>query len=110
MTIYFMPKTKLGKWSLWFIVAMPILFFIGVSFTSLLYKSVPAGNSILEDIVGRPALALTMLVGMVSGILAFVTGLISVIRQKERALLVYAATIIGFLLILFLLGELFSSH
>mgnify|MGYP005831651285 CR=1 FL=1 len=100
-----MPKTRLGKWSVGLIAAMPVLFFIGVSFTNLLYKSVPSGNTILEDIVGRPALALTMLAGMITGVSAFITGLIAIIKQKERAPLVYVATIIGALLIVFLVGE-----
>jgi len=105
-----MPKTQLGKWSLGLIAAMPVLFFIGMSFTNLLYESVPAGNSILEDIAGRPALAITMLAGNVSGISAFITGLIAIIRQKERALLVFVATVIGALLILFLIGEILFPH
>jgi len=63
-----MPKTTLGRWSVGLIVAMPVLFFIGRLLLNLLYKSVPAGNTILEDIAERPALALTMLSGMVSGI------------------------------------------
>jgi len=110
MKINFMPQSRLGKWSLWLIVAMPVLFFVGASFTNLLYPSVPAGNTILEDIAGRPVLALTMLAGMVSGILAFAMGLIAVIRQKERALLVYVAIIIGALLMLFLAGEVLFPH
>lgn len=110
MKIDFMPKTTLGRWSLGLIAAMPVLFFIGMSITNFLYESVPAGNTILEDIAGRPALALAMLVGMVSGILAFITGLTAIIRQKERSLLVYAATTIGALLILFLIGEFIFPH
>lgn len=51
-----------------------------------------------------------MLAGIVSGILAFVTGLIAAIRQKERASLVYVAIIIGALLILFLVGEVLFPH
>ena len=110
MRLSFIPKTKLGKWSLGLAAAMPALFFIGMSFTTLLYESVPAGGTILKDIAVRPALALTMLSGMVSGISAFVTGLVAIIRQKERAILVYGATLIGALLIIFLLGELIFPH
>ena len=108
MRLSFIPKTTLGKWSLGLAAAMPVLFFIGMSFTTLLYKSVPAGGTILTDIAVRPALALTMLAGMVSGISAFGIGLIAIIRQKERAILVYSATLIGALLIIFLLGEFLS--
>ncbi len=110
MRLSFIPKTTLGRWSLGLAAAMPVLFFIGISFTTLLYKSVPAGGTILKDIAVRPALALTMLAGMVTGISAFVTGLLAIIRQKERALLVYSATLIGALLIIFLLGEFLSPH
>ena len=110
MRFSFIPKTKLGKWSVGLAAAMPVLFFIGMSFTTLLYESVPAGSTILKDIAVRPVLALTMLSGMVSGISAFVTGLIAIIRQKERAVLVYGATLIGALLIIFLLGEFISPH
>lgn len=105
-----MPKTTLGKWSVGLIAIMPVLFFIGGSFANLLYTSVPAGNSIAEDIVGRPALAITMLAGIVSGILSFITGLIAIKRQKEHAFLVYGATLIGLLLLLFLIGEVLFSH
>ena len=108
--ISILPKTKPGWWSLGLAAAMPVLFFIGMSFTDLLYKSVPAGGTILKDIAVRPALALTMLAGMVSGISAFIIGFIAIIRQKERALLVYGATLIGALLIIFLLGELIFPH
>ena len=104
------PKTILGKRSLGLIIAMPVLFFFGSSFTNSLYKSVPAGSTILEDIVKRPALALTMLAGMVAGISAFIVGLIAIIRKKERAFLVYIATSIGMLLILFLIGEVLFPH
>jgi len=104
------PVTKLGWWSIGLIVAMPILFFIGTSFTNSLYKSVPAGDTILEDIAARPALALTMLAGMAAGILSFITGLVAIVRQKERTLFVYVSTMIGALLILFLAGEFLFPH
>jgi hypothetical protein len=105
-----MPKTILGKWSFGLIIAMPLLFVIGMSFTNSLYESVPAGGTILRDIVSRPALAITMLAGMASGISAFITGLIAIFKQKERTILVYAATIVGAALTLFLIGEFLFPH
>jgi hypothetical protein len=105
-----MPKTILGKWSLGLIIAMPLLFVIGMSFTDTLYESVPAGGTILRDIVSRPALALTMLAGMASGISAFITGLIAIIKQNDRAILVYAAMLVGAGFTLFLIGELVFPH
>ena len=104
------PRTTLGKWSVGLIVAMPILFVVGSSFTDSLYESVPAGETILADIAARPALALTMLAGMVAGFLAFIVGLLAIVRQKEKALLVYVSTVIGALLMLYLAGEMVSPH
>ena len=104
------PQTTLGKWAVGLIVLMPILFMLGASLSGSLYLSVPSGDTILEDIVARPALALSMLVGMLSGILAFATGIFAIIRQKENAILVYVAIIFGAILILFLFGEVLSPH
>ena len=105
-----MPNTALGRWSIVLILAMPIFFVIGTSFTDSFYKSTSAGETILKDIVARPALALPMLAGMVAGISACLTGLLAIVRQQENALLVYVATGIGALLSLFLLGEFMFPH
>ena len=104
------PRTTLGKWSVGLIIAMPILFILGTSFTNSLYNSIPAGETILADIDARPALALTMLAGMGAGISAFITGLLTISKQKERTLLTYISTVIGALLILFLIGEIVFPH
>ena len=104
------PKTKPGRWSLGLAAAMAVLLLIGMSLTNSLYESVPAGRTILEDITLRPALGLTMLAGMVSGVSAFITGLIAIIKQKERALLVYVSTSVGAFLTIFLIGELIFPH
>ncbi len=101
-----MPKTILGKWSVGLILAMFALFIIGFALTDTLYESVPAGGTILEDIVSRPALAISMLVGFGSGFSALVTGLISIIKQKERAFLVYVSTLVGATFTLYIIAEL----
>ncbi len=105
-----MPKTNLGKWSVGLILVMFVLLFIGSSLTDSLYESVPAGSTILADIIGRPALALSMLVGFGAGISALVTGLISILKKKERALLVYVSTLVGAALTLFLIAEFLFPH
>lgn len=102
--------TGLGRWSVGLIVAMPILFMLGSSFTNSLYPSVPAGDTILADIAARPALALTMLAGMAAGISAFITGLLALTRQKDYALLVFVSSAIGALLVLFLAAEFLFPH
>lgn len=104
------PTTTLGKWALGLILAMPILFITGTSFVDTLYQSVPSGDTIIKDIVARPALALTMLAGMAAGISAFITGLLAIQRVKDHALLVYIATAVGGFLIIFLAGEVLFPH
>jgi hypothetical protein len=85
-----LPITPLGKASVGLIVAMLLLFVIGTSSTNWLYPSVPAG--------------------MAAGISACITGLLAIIRQKERALLVYVSTAIGALLAFFLAGEIMPPN
>jgi hypothetical protein len=104
------PDTKLGKWSIGLIIAMFILFFLGTSFTNTLYASVPASGSILRDIAARPVLALTMLAGMAAGVLASIVGIVAVAAKKERSFFAYISTLIGLLLLVFLLGEFVSPH
>ena len=89
---------------------MPILFMIGMSFVDTLYQSVSAGGTIVKDIAVRPALALTMLAGMGAGIAAFISGMIAILKKKERNLLVYASTVVGAGLILFLSAEILFPH
>ena len=104
------PQTTAGQWSVGLVVAMPILFLIGFSFTDSLYSSTTAGETILADIAARPALVLTMLAGMLAGISSFVTGLLAIVRQRERTILAYLSTIIGASLIVFLIAEFLFSH
>jgi len=105
-----MPKTNLGRWSVGLILGFFVLIFVGSSLTNSLYESVPAGDTVFADIISRPALALSMLAGFGAGISAFVTGLFSIIKQKERALLVFVSTLIGAALTLYLIGEFLFPH
>ena len=99
-----MPKTNIGKWSIGLILAMFILFVIGLSLPNILYASAPASNSLLDDIVNRPLLALSMLAGVGAGISALYTGLVAIIKRKERAILVYGSTLIGLAVTFFVIA------
>ena len=55
----------------------------------------PAGDTVLEDIVSRPALALSMLAGVGAGIAALITGIAAIFKRGERAVLVYGSTVVG---------------
>jgi hypothetical protein len=106
----FTPRTARGWWAVGLIVATPILFVLGSSLASSLYEAIPAGRTIPTDIAARPAVALTMLAGMVAGALAFLLGLLAIARQKENGLLAYASTVVGGLFILFLVAEVAFPH
>ena len=105
-----MPKTILGKWSIGLVPAMVLLFFLGFSLTDTLYAGVPAGGTIFADILGRPALALSMLAGFGAGISAFIVGLIGIIQRKERGALVFISTLVGAAVVLFLIAEFVFPH
>ncbi len=106
----FLPKTTLGKWSIALIIAMPLFSaLVGALFGSY-YEDVPAGESIAADIVDRPFLAVSMLIGMASGLGSFVTGLLSIVKRGERSILVFISTVIGGLLLLFITEEIISPH
>jgi hypothetical protein len=52
-----------------------------------------------------------MVLGILCGLAAFVTSLIALIKQKERALLSYLPLILGALLLFLLVGEfVFPNH
>ena len=104
-----MPETFLGKWSVALIVAMPIFFYIGMSSVDF-YESVPAGKTIPHDIVARPGIALPMLAGFVSGIAAFFTGIIGIIRKKDHSVFIFLSTAMGFLILLWCLAEVLFPH
>lgn len=103
-----MPKTLIGKWSVWLAAAMLLLIFLSPILTSTWYKGVVGGNTVFEDIALRPGLAIPMLVGVLSGLTALVTGLVALIKYQERAALVYVSTALGALLLLFMIGDAFS--
>jgi len=109
MRLNFIPKTFLGKWSVALIIAMPIFFYIGMAFVDF-YESVPAGETIPHDIMVRPGVALSMLVGFICGIMAFFTGIIGIIRKKDHSALVFLSTVMGFLTLLWCLAEVLFQH
>ncbi len=109
MIIKLIPKTILGKWSIVLIVAIPVFFYIGMSFVGF-YESVPAGKTIARDIVVRPGVALPMLAGFVSGITAFFVGIIGITRKKDYSILIFLSTAVGFLVLLWCLAEILFPH
>ena len=99
MQIGILPKSSLGRWSVGLAAAFILL--------SILF-------AVLTGLGGEPGpFALIFLVNVVIGIsfiAAFITGLVSIIKSKERSVLVYLAVLVGFWALLFYLGEFLCTH
>jgi len=98
-----LPKTPLGKWSTASIVAFVIFF---AAFQLLVASGQRGGETFFSNLV----LTIPILLAGSSGVLAFLTGVISVIRNRERSILVFLATSIGLFVLIFWLGEVISPH
>jgi predicted Abi (CAAX) family protease len=98
-----LPKTSLGKWSVG-LVATFILFF--VLFVILVASGQRGGETFFSNLL----LTAPMLLAGTCGVAAFVTGLIGIIKSKERSILVYLAIFIGFDILVFCLGEFLVPH
>jgi hypothetical protein len=103
MTIHFLPKTRLGRWTVWLIVAFIILM-------AVFYILVASGQRGGATFFSNLFLTVPGLAAAISGIAAFFTGIIGVIRDRERAILVYLSTLLGFLILLYCLAEFMFPH
>lgn len=103
MKITFLAKTKLGKWSIGLIIAF--LAFIGI-FLLFIALGERGGQTFFSNL----KLALSGLSSAASAIASFIVGLISIIKSKERSVLVFISSLIGFLILLWVLAEILFPH
>jgi tellurite resistance protein TehA-like permease len=97
------PETCLGKWSTWFFVACIVFLII----FQILVASGQHGGETFQDNI---PLSINALMFAISGISAFFTGILGIMMHKERSILVFIFTIIGLLILLFILGEFLFPH
>jgi hypothetical protein len=103
MRVHFKPKTNLGKWSAWLIVAFAVSM---ASFGILVASGQRGGDTFFSN----PILTIPVLIAATSGIAAFITGIISIVRRKERSISVYVAVAFGLITLVFVLGEIIFPH
>lgn len=84
-----------------------IFFFLSLA---TLYTFIALGQRGGETFFSNLLLAIPGILAAILGTLSFVTGVVAVIKNKERSTLVYLATIIGLLVTLFWLGEIIFPH
>ena len=100
----FIPKSRLGRYSIFGILLFVVLFILGRSIVivkgpfespSFFNDPIPAGITILAALFGVSSLF---------------TGLIALIKNKERAIPVFISTLLGLFILIFWLGEIISPH
>jgi len=95
MRISILPKTSLGRWS----VGLAAAFILVVASNILLG---PMAWNVLEFNSGSVELRIFFVALCISGIGSLVTGLISIIKSKERSILTYLALVVGLFTLLFI--------
>jgi len=103
MKVHFTSKTLLGKWSIGLAVASIVLF-ISIQFF------VASGLRDSYKFISGLLLTIPVPLAGISGVSAFFTGVIGIIKSKERSVLVFLSTMIGFFVLFFLLGEVLFPH
>ncbi|MDD5527613.1 MAG: hypothetical protein PHO56_01390 [Patescibacteria group bacterium] len=87
-----MPKTILGKWSVW----LNAFFLIVIAISIILVNELDllSYNDHWWDV--------TVPITFLASIIAFILGIITIIKNKERSVLVYVSVAIGLLVIIFI--------
>ncbi len=108
MKINFIPKTRLGKWSVGFGAVFVSFMIISPILITLTGRQ--TNNEAEMNYATRPFLIALGLFAMASGLFTFVAGIISFVKYKERSIFIYITTFFGFLAVIFLLGEFLFPH
>jgi hypothetical protein len=103
MKITFTPKTSLGKWSIGLILA----FFI---FLIIFFILIELGERGGETIFSNLKLLIPFSLAVISAIASFFTGIMGIFKKKEKSVLVFLSTILGFLILLWILAEILFPH
>ncbi len=103
MKLYIGPKTPSGKWS---VILIGVFFVLLAMFYILVASGQRGGETFFSNLV----LTIPAILMGTSGILAFLTGVISIIISKEWSILVFLSTIFGLFILIFILGEILFPH
>ena len=103
MRISILPKSRFGKWSTGLIAAFVVFF---LAFLLLVASGQRGGETFFSILL----LTIPILLAGTSGVLAIFTGLIGIIRKRERSILVYFSTLVGLFVLLFVLAEIIFTH
>jgi glucan phosphoethanolaminetransferase (alkaline phosphatase superfamily) len=93
MRITILPKTSLGRWSVGLAAAIILV---------IVWNIVSLSQKVLEFNNGSVELRIFFVAHCIFGIGSLVTGLISIIRRKERSILGFLALVVGLYTLLFI--------
>ncbi len=102
-----MPKTKLGKWSLWLIAAFGasiLIFNLSAVLSGIL--GIGGGDKPTDNLF----LFIPIILAAITGNSSLIAALISVIFLKERSRVIIIPIIVGLIVLAFTLGETLSPH
>jgi len=99
-----LPETSVGKWSIWLILVFLVLFIIAQIIAAVgrdrgAFETEDLNNTYITSILR------VIIPAGISGIAAFILGLVSIVKFEERSWLVYSSIILGFLVLSFVFGE-----
>jgi hypothetical protein len=103
MKINFLPKSCLGRWSVGLIISFSL--FLGVFFIF-----VDLGERGGDTFFSNLKLTIPMIIAGASGVCSFLTGFIDIVKNKERSVFVFLATLTGFFVLFWILGEILFLH
>ncbi len=100
----FLPKTNLGKWSVGLIATFFLLLAAGMTVVSVFKQE--GGETFFDNLW----ISVPMLSAGAAATAAFFAGIIAVIKQKERSILVIITILLGLLVLWFVVGEILVPH
>jgi len=103
-----MSHTTLGRWSVKLIIVFFALFIL-VQIISAIGRAMGAFDSNSFNLF-QILIPITIIPAGVCGVAAFVIGILSIIKSKERSVFVFFSTAIGLFVLLFVLGEFLFPH
>ena len=104
MKVSFFPKTKLGKWALILFVAQVLLMVIFYSIIAIF--DVKGGDTFFSN----PELFIPLISAWLSGAVALVLGVISLIRDKPKSILIILISLVTLLTTWYGIAEVTFPH
>lgn len=102
-----LPTTNLGKWSIGLAIASFLLLAVFLIEVAL---GLRGGDTLDFSDLSQLGPAIPILLAGVSFVSALVTGLIGIVKDRERSVLVFLAAAMGLFVLLLVLGEFLAPH